>query len=176
MAEFLTQVFAASFNILSIIMLVVGAILVVIEMFTPGLGAPGITGSILLVIGIVIAARSPAQALFLGIITLLVLLLAFAIMLVLASTGKLDRSALVLRSKPEKSEGFLPGETLQELLGCEGEALTTLRPAGIGRFGNRRVDVLTKGDYIDAGTRIKVVETAGNAVAVEPVEREQAVG
>ena len=55
---------------------------------------------------------------------------------------------------------------LASLAGAEGVADTTLRPAGFATFGDRRVDVVTRGDEIPAGTRVRVVEVEGNRVVV----------
>ena len=41
-----------------------------------------------------------------------------------------------------------------------------LRPAGVARFGNDRVDVVSEGDFIPAGSTIRVLRTAGNRVTV----------
>jgi membrane-bound serine protease (ClpP class) len=41
-----------------------------------------------------------------------------------------------------------------------------LRPAGIARIDGRRVDVVSRGEPIEAGARIVVVEVSGNRVIV----------
>src|SRR5438309_1954512 len=42
------------------------------------------------------------------------------------------------------------------LLGSTGVAETNLRPAGKGRFGEQLVDVVTEGDLIERGAKIKI--------------------
>jgi membrane-bound serine protease (ClpP class) len=56
------------------------------------------------------------------------------------------------------------------LLGQEGQALTTLRPAGTAVFGDRRVDVVTDGKFVEAGRKVKVIKVSGTIVVVEPIE------
>jgi membrane-bound serine protease (ClpP class) len=56
-----------------------------------------------------------------------------------------------------------------ELLGQEGQALTTLRPAGTAVFGDRRVDVVTDGKFVEAGTKVRVIKVSGSIVVVEPI-------
>jgi membrane-bound serine protease (ClpP class) len=55
-------------------------------------------------------------------------------------------------------------------MGDLGKAETLLRPAGKARFGATLVDVVTEGEYIDAGSRIEVVERYGNRVVVRRVD------
>jgi len=55
---------------------------------------------------------------------------------------------------------------LDELLGREGVTLTPLRPAGVARFGESRVDVVAMGEVIEKDRRVKVVEVKGNRVVV----------
>ena len=52
----------------AILMLVVGFGLVVVEMYIPGFGAPGILGSILLILGVYFTAQSIGQALIMVIV------------------------------------------------------------------------------------------------------------
>ena len=52
-----------------------------------------------------------------------------------------------------------------------GVATSDLRPSGLALFGDRRVDVVSQGDFISAGTRVRVIEVSGNRVMVESVER-----
>ena len=54
----------------------------------------------------------------------------------------------------------------KSLLGATGVAETVLRPAGKGRFGEQLVDVVTEGDLITKGERIKIVAVEGSRVVV----------
>ena len=45
------------------------------------------------------------------------------------------------------------------LIGLEGRALSPLRPGGAAEFGDQRLDVITRGDYLASGTPIRIVET-----------------
>ena len=55
------------------------------------------------------------------------------------------------------------------LCGLTGTAQSVLRPAGKARIGDRMVDVVSNGPYIQAGTQIEVIEVAGNRVVVREV-------
>ncbi|KGQ20944.1 NfeD family protein [Thermus filiformis] len=73
--------------------------------------------------------------------------------------------ALVLESAISEHATQSPVE-----VGALGTALTDLRPAGAARFGDKRVDVVARGQFIPRGSRVKVVEVDGPRIVVEPVE------
>jgi membrane-bound serine protease (ClpP class) len=58
------------------------------------------------------------------------------------------------------------------LLHKTGTALTDLRPAGVAVFGDTRVDVVTEGDYISAGSNVMVYNVYGNRVVVRQAAAE----
>jgi membrane-bound serine protease (ClpP class) len=52
------------------------------------------------------------------------------------------------------------------LLGQEGQAHTNLRPAGIVVIDGRKFDVVTSGEQIDKGSRVRVSKVEGNRIVV----------
>ena len=52
------------------------------------------------------------------------------------------------------------------LTGKNGIVEAPLRPAGIARIGDRRVDVVSRGELIERGESVIVVEVSGNRVVV----------
>lgn len=52
--------------------------------------------------------------------------------------------------------------------GTEGVALSTLRPGGKGQFGDDILDVLSEGEMIPKGARIRIVRFSGAEAVVEP--------
>jgi len=72
-----------------------------------------------------------------------------------------------LASAGESSHHILnPNATL---LGSRGNAMTVLRPSGKAQFGDRLVDVVSEGPFIDPGQQIEVIEVNGNRVVVREV-------
>jgi membrane-bound serine protease (ClpP class) len=55
-----------------------------------------------------------------------------------------------------------------------GVALSDLRPSGYARIGNRRVDVVTRGDYIATGEPIEVIADEGYRRVVRRVAQRDA--
>jgi membrane-bound ClpP family serine protease len=48
--------------------------------------------------------------------------------------------------------------------------LSPLRPAGFARIDGKKVDVQTRGELLDQGCEIEVIDTLGNRVVVRRVE------
>ena len=76
-----------------------------------------------------------------------------------------------LEATTSRKEGYAASDDSQSLVGLQGRALSPLRPAGSAEFGNQRLDVVTRGDYLASGTPIRVVETHGNRIIVEAVSQ-----
>lgn len=74
---------------------------------------------------------------------------------------------LILSRSTDRAHGYQASDDTTELLGNQGTTLTSLRPAGAGLFGDRRLDVVSRGDFIEAGIPIVIVETHGNRIIVE---------
>ncbi|MEO1085809.1 MAG: NfeD family protein [Acidobacteriota bacterium] len=60
-------------------------------------------------------------------------------------------------------------QSLPALEGAEGTTITPLRPAGTALFGDRRVDVVSDSEFLDAGITVRVIEVEGVRVVVEAV-------
>ncbi len=167
-----------------IVLIALGLILLVVEVFvTPGFGVAGISGLLVMALGLLLAllGLDLRFALETGEVWTALLrvfasfgatVLAFAVFLYFAPESRFA-SRLVLKEKVRGTvvrEGGDGGpEAGDELLGQEGVAVGDLRPAGIVRIGDRRVDVVTEGDYVDAGATVRVIEVRGNRVVVREV-------
>ncbi len=55
---------------------------------------------------------------------------------------------------------------MADYLHMEGETLTDLRPSGIARINGKRVDVATRGEYIEKNTPVYVAAVTGNQIIV----------
>ena len=168
-----------------IVLIGIGLILLVVEVFvTPGFGVAGISGLVVLALGLLLAllGLDLRFALETGEVWTALLrvfasfgatVLAFAIFLYFAPESRFA-SRLVLKDKVRGTvarEGRTsPTAEEDELMGQEGVAVGDLRPAGIARFGEQRVDVVTEGDYVTAGTTVRVIEVRGNRVVVRGID------
>jgi membrane-bound ClpP family serine protease len=156
---------------LAILLGVVGIGLIMSEIFVPG-GVLGTMGLAALVVCIVIAAMHFSAA---GIIITVVLIL-------VAGVGAWLFTFHVLRKTRAARGVFLnttqqgmnvladTAEQYRRLIGRRGVAHSFLRPAGVAEIDGERIDVVTEGDYVPAGTPIEVVELEGNHLVVRAIE------
>jgi membrane-bound serine protease (ClpP class) len=94
---------------------------------------------------------------------------AFVFRRYLPRTPGLNRMLLAPPSGAEL-EHIITREALVDfsnLMGQSGVATTPLMPAGKARFGGRLIDVIARGEAIDRGTPVVVVEVRGNRVLVQ---------
>jgi membrane-bound serine protease (ClpP class) len=56
----------------------------------------------------------------------------------------------------------------RELLGRTGIASSYLRPAGVATIDGKRIDVLTEGEFVTAGTAVRVTRVEGARIFVCP--------
>lgn len=158
-------------NLPMLIALVVGIILLVVEAMMPGFGLPGVSGIALLGVAIYLTWSKYGSLAGVG-ATLAVLALAgICVTLTLrsAGSGRLSRTALVLKDASTKEEGYATSEDQSKYLGMEGVALTVLRPSGIASFAGQRVNVVSRGEFIEENATVRVVETEGARVVVQKV-------
>lgn len=82
----------------------------------------------------------------------------------------LKRSPIVHKSESAGGVKSAPdGLALEKLNGEVGKALTPLRPGGAVLINGRKVDVVSEGKFVDAGTVVRVIRVTGTSVIVEPV-------
>lgn len=72
-------------------------------------------------------------------------------------------------TREEVQHGTAPAH-LAELVGADGEALTSLRPAGSARIAGHRVDVVASGRFVEKGRTIRVMDVNGTRVVVREID------
>jgi membrane-bound ClpP family serine protease len=149
----------------TVVMLIVGFALVVVEMYIPGFGVPGIAGILLLIGGVIFARPTPLQALIMVVIIVALLCIALSLCMHSASKGRLANSRFVLRDVATKAETPETSD-LGYFVGREGVTHTVLRPAGMAEFDGVKLNVVSDGEYISAGCRIVVDRVEGNRIVV----------
>lgn len=155
-------------NLPLILCMVVGVALLVLEVFVPGFGLPGISGLILLSAGIIMTwiHYGMVAGLAVTLIALAVAGISISVSIKSASSGKISKSALVL------NEVTAPVETEETnaLVGKEGKALTVLNPVGVAEFDGVRLSVVSEGSYLEKGTKVRVLEVEGARILVREVK------
>lgn len=87
--------------------------------------------------------------------------------LVIVGLKLLARSPVTLRKTLSREEGVSSQSSeLESYVGSQGNAVTDLRPAGIAVIYGKRVDVVTRGEYLEKDSAIIVTAVTGNQIIV----------
>jgi len=149
---------------LIIVLLVLGAILMFLETFLPGL-VMGILGFLCWVAAVIFAYRD--FGLQTGNLVLVGVLVGLVIG-VLCWLKFFPESRIARLFISRSAVGEL-GVSKPELVNCTGVTITQLRPSGTAFINGKRVDVVTEGALIEQGASIKVVPVEGLRVVVREV-------
>ena len=163
------------------LLFLVGIGLVVTEIFFfPTLGILGVVGAALMLWALLSAMLEhlPGGPWYPTWIELQAPIFKLGLALVLAGAGAIVLARflptsplfrrLVLETATARQAGYqVATEDTTALIGLTGTALTMLRPAGAAQFGERHLDVVTRGDFLPAGTAVRIVAAEGNHLVVE---------
>ncbi|MCS6974785.1 MAG: hypothetical protein N2044_02675 [Cyclobacteriaceae bacterium] len=147
------------------LLIIAGIALLIVEVvFIPGTTVVGLLGLIFLVAGVSFSYSHYGPET--GFYILLLSLLAFAFALYWSfRKGAWKKFSLNQSIESRVNEGI----TQVLKAGMEGVAVSALRPAGSAEFEGKIFEVTTHGDYLAAGSRIRIVEIQGSTIIVEPV-------
>lgn len=163
-----------------VIVFVIGVGLLLVEIFViPGFGVAGISGLILIVLSLVVslianvgfsfpAGDAIANALLTLASTMLLFVgMVFGLGKVLPRSSRFNQ--LVLEPTLSSKGGYTSSTIHEDWIGRTGTTLTSLRPSGAVELDGERIDVVTAGDYIEAGVEVRIVRVNGSRVEVRRV-------
>ncbi len=167
-----THVYAGFSDAAVVALGVAGVVLILLELHVfAGQGIAGALGAVALLAAVVLAFGVPfvyvaVQALAVAIV-LSVLLLALA-------TRVFPRNAFMKRVAFSDMQGsdYVASADHSALLGQTGFATSFLRPAGVASVAGKRIDVLTDGDFVPAGSPVRVSRVEGARIFVDRIAKE----
>lgn len=159
---------------------IVGVALVASELFVhPGTILPGLIGAILILISLVMAMvdmypgapriptmpqlRAPLQEV--GVALLISIAIALLIMRYLPRTSLYGM--LVSQTASGVGSDIRQAQKQTSRVGQIGVAISSLRPGGKAQFGEEIIDVMTQGDLIAKGQKVKIIGHSGTEAIVE---------
>ncbi|MBR1584638.1 MAG: hypothetical protein IJ662_03770 [Clostridia bacterium] len=156
-------------NLPLILCLITGVALLVVEVFMPGFGLPGISGLILVTVGIIITWNTygAVAGLAVTVISLALAGISISVSIKSAANGKLSRSALFLN---DVTASPADREDSAALLGKTGVTATVLNPVGIAEFDGVRLNVISEGTYLEKGVQVKVEQVEGAKIIVREIK------
>ncbi|WP_077367971.1 NfeD family protein [Anaerosalibacter sp. Marseille-P3206] len=152
----------------SLILFITGLILLVIEGMVPGFGLPGISGIILVALGVVLAMKSLQSALM-SLSVAIIITTVITIFLIKYGHKSPHLEKIVLSSQLKTEKGYTSAKSKADYLGKEGITVSELRPSGIIELNGERIDAISKGEYIEKGSKIEVVKVEGSKIFVRRV-------
>ncbi|MBQ6489179.1 MAG: hypothetical protein IJI75_08105 [Solobacterium sp.] len=155
-------------TVMGIVLLITAFILLAIEAVIPGFGVPGISGLVLLGLGIMMCSHSLAEALVLIAVLAVLLAIMIFVVLKLLSSGKIN-PPVVLNETLSKDKGFVSRDLHTDLMYQRGQALSDLRPAGKVSINDRAYDVISEGEFIQKGEMVEVISVSNNSLVVRKV-------
>lgn len=158
-------------NLPILLCFIIGVGLMVLEAFMPGFGLPGITGVVLQVITVALMWINHGPVAALGALLVILAVLAIAISMSLRSVtnGKLSKSRIILRETESNEAGYRSTQDTEIFLGKEGETTTVLRPTGMAEFDGVKLNVISEGEFIPAGVKVRVVCVEGSRILVHTI-------
>jgi len=157
-----------------LLLVAVGLVLLAVELFvTPGFGVTGIAGLLAIVGGLTMSLLGSgttwevvAAAVGRVALSLLVGVAASVALLRLLPRLPFGRRLILDTALGALTGAVSAPEGDQRWLGRRGTAASPLRPAGIADLAGERVDVVSQGEYIEAGEPIEVIRVEGNRIVV----------
>ncbi len=153
-----------------IIFFILGFVLMVIELFVPGFGLFGVSGIILLMMGIILAAFDTT----LGLTSLIIAIAINSVLVVILGKyfgHKGIWNRFILREEQKKETGYVSHGNDKSLLGKKGFTSSKLRPSGIAIIDNKKYDVVSQGELIEANKEVVVVLLEGSRIVVKEVKK-----
>ena len=160
-----------------VILVAIGLALIAVELILiPGFGVAGLLGAIAFFAGLYISligqGATTSDFIRAGLVLLasLITIAVGSAVILTVMPNRRGLGGLALQTSLPRGSGLLgrfgeppreaskgPAQGYESLLGKRGVALTVLHPAGVAQIDTQRVDVVSEGGYIDAGTTIVVI-------------------
>ncbi|HEX5659628.1 MAG TPA: NfeD family protein [Polyangiales bacterium] len=165
-----------------LILLAAGAGLIALEVFViPGFGVIGIAGILCVMAALVLSTIGlplkvvVATGAWVEPLTRVAIALALTMVgMIIAArylprtrlfSGLILKSALTSNTSHDGPRSFVSADE-SKYVGQSGVAESDLRPVGVARFGEQRIDVVSEGGYVRAGSRVRVIAVEGARIVV----------
>jgi len=187
---FLNQYLVGLADYTELLLLLIGTLLMAVEILVlPGFGVAGIAGIVVLAAGLVLSfqgfvvpdPKMPWEgrllirnlAMVVGAFAGALVFSLFMLRFVLPGLSRLIKGPYLEATLGEALVGSAD-EARSVAVGQSGTAVTALRPSGKIRIGPRKIDAITRGEFLDPGTPVTVDALEQNRVVVKAAETDTA--
>jgi membrane-bound serine protease (ClpP class) len=147
------------------ILQIIGIVMVLIDFYLPSMGILSLIAFGLFALSVVTAFLTVSTQS--GLVFLIFDLIMIPIIIYISIRILASSKATLKTTLSSKDGSVSQPEDWSHVLGSNGEAITNLRPAGTAWINGKRYDVVSRGEFIDKGSKIEVVLVDGNRVVVK---------
>ena len=146
--------------------------MLIVEVFMPGFGLPGISGIVLEIAAVVLTYFRHGGLAALGMTLAILACIAVTISLALrsANKGRLSKSPVILTETENAADGYVATKDMEVFVGREGITTTVLRPSGMAEFDGVKLNVVADGEYIAREVPVYVDHVEGARIVVRRVK------
>ena len=154
---------------------VLGIIFLIIEVFMPGFGFFGISGTAMIVIGMIIRLATGGDAwmlLYMVLIFSALLIVLFVIASKVIKKGSTVKNSIFhsdIAVSEDKTEGTKDFSTFLQAVGT---TQTVLRPIGKAMFDGKMLDVVARDGFIEKGKQVQVIAVEGQKIEVIEIQED----
>jgi len=153
-----------------IVLFLICAVLLVAEVFIPSFGMLGILAALSLIGGVYKFFQHGNLAGIIGIVVAVfmvpaVLIAGYRVM----PRTRFGKNVILSGPRLNSGDGVPDAPQLRELIGREGVVVSMLRPVGVVRFGELKVECVAESGYVDKGSKVNVIKVDGTQVTVRKI-------
>ena len=156
----------------AIVLLTVGIVAIILELFLPG-GILGIIGIAAVITSLLLSTDNMLNMSLSILIAITVTIIGSIVFFKIFGFKKGFFKHIVLTDATTTEKGYVSNENRSDLIGLEGTTLTPLRPAGTALFEDERIDVVTEGGYIEENKKVKIIKVSGSRIIVRELRKEE---
>ena len=149
----------------AIVLLVLGIILIILEFFVAG-GILGFFGVASIIVALLMSGYKLSHMTMSLAIALVAAIIVAVILYKWIGTERGIFKKLILRDRTMSDEGYVSYEDRSELVGKKGITITPLRPAGTALIDDKRLDVVSEGNFIEVNQKIVIIHVEGVRIVV----------
>ena len=153
-----------------IVLFLICAILLVAEVFIPSFGMLGILATLSLIGGVYKFFQHGNLAGIIGIVAAVIMVPAVLISgYRIMPRTRFGKNVILTGPKQQQGDGVPDVEKIRQLVGRVGVVASMLRPVGVVRFGDLKVECVAESGYVDKDMNVIVIKVDGTQVTVRKI-------
>ena len=158
------------YGLIAMIIMLFGLLLCMVEIIVPGFGVFGILGTIFTLGGMVVRivlGASWVQFACMVLLEIAVMIVTILLVVLFAKIGVLGKTQVVQNKTAVPVNYEMPTREQKKLIGKVGFAETVFKTSGKFKLNDVVYDAVSNGEYIEKGSKVKVIEIKNNTIIVK---------